>query len=141
MKVGIMGAGKIAATMAQTINGMKHPEVELYAIASRSLEKALDFAQKNNVTKAFGSYEEMLKDPDVDLIYIATPHSEHYSNIKLCIQYKKAMLVEKAFWFAPLPHFGDEQITAAIRSVNDGGVVDVAPMHTNILFHILSLLL
>ena len=97
MKVGIMGAGKIAATMAQTINGMKHPEVELYAIESRSLEKALDFAQKNNVTKAFGSYEEMLKDPDVDLIYIATPHSEHYSNIKLCIQYKKAMLVEKAF--------------------------------------------
>ena len=97
MKVGIMGAGKIAATMAQTINGMKHPEVELYAIASRSLEKALDFAQKNNVTKAFGSYEEMLKDPDVDLIYIATPHSEHYSNIKLCIQYNKAMLVEKAF--------------------------------------------
>ena len=97
MKVGIMGAGKIAATMAQTINGMRHPEVELYAIASRTLEKARDFAQQHNAAKAFGSYEEMLKDPEVDLIYIATPHSEHYSNIKLCIKYKKAMLVEKAF--------------------------------------------
>ena len=92
-----MGVGKIAATMAQTINGMRHPEVELYAIASRTLEKARDFAQQHNAAKAFGSYEEMLKDPVVDLIYIATPHSEHYSNIKLCIKYKKAMLVEKAF--------------------------------------------
>lgn len=97
MKIGIMGAGKIASVMANTINGMKNPEVSLYAIASRNLKKAQDFAVLHKAQKAFGNYEEMLKDPKVDLVYIATPHSEHFANIKMCIAYQKPMLVEKAF--------------------------------------------
>ena len=60
MKVGILGAGRIAATMARTLNGMK--EAEAYAVASRSLEKAEAFARANHVEKAYGSYEEMLAD-------------------------------------------------------------------------------
>ena len=97
LKVGLMGAGAIAGTMARTINGLKHPEISLYAIASRSQEKADAFAREYKVPHAFGSYEAMLNDPEVNLIYIATPHSEHYSNIKLCLAHKKAMLVEKSF--------------------------------------------
>jgi len=94
-KVGIMGAGKIAETMATTLKGMKG--ISFYAIASRTEEKAQAFAKQHGAKKAYGSYEAMLKDPKVDLVYIATPHSEHYANAKLCIEYKKPILCEKAF--------------------------------------------
>lgn len=94
-RVGIMGAGKIAETMAKTLNDMKG--VSLYAIASRTEEKAKAFAKAHGAKKAYGSYEEMLKDPKVDLVYIATPHSEHCANAIACIQHKKPVLCEKAF--------------------------------------------
>ena len=97
MKVGILAAGSIAGTMARTLNGLHHPEVELYAVASRAQERADDFAQKYNVPHAYGSYEALVNDPEVDLIYIASPHSEHYEHAKLCLEHKKAILVEKAF--------------------------------------------
>lgn len=95
MRIGLMGAGNIAGMMAKTVAGMKG--VSLYAIASRTEEKAKAFARKYGVKKAFGSYEAMLKDDKVDLVYIATPHSEHYDNAMLCIKYKKPVLCEKAF--------------------------------------------
>lgn len=95
MKVGIMGAGRIAGTMASTLNKMKG--VQCYAIASRTLEKAQAFAAEYNVEKAYGSYEEMLKDKEVDLVYVATPHNRHFENAKMCIDYRKPSLVEKAF--------------------------------------------
>ena len=95
MKVGILGAGRIAATMARTLNGMK--EAEAYAVASRSLEKAEAFARANHVEKAYGSYEEMLADEEVELVYIATPHSHHLEHGKLCISCGKPVLCEKSF--------------------------------------------
>ncbi|WP_167957419.1 Gfo/Idh/MocA family protein [Anaerosporobacter faecicola] len=95
MRIGILGAGKIAQTMANTINQMK--DVEGYAVASREKSKADAFAKKNGFSKAFGSYEELVQDEKVDLIYIATPHSHHYEHAKLCIEYKKPVLCEKAF--------------------------------------------
>lgn len=95
LRIGLMGAGNIAGMMAKTVNGMKN--VTLYAIASRRQEKADAFAKKYGVKKAYGSYEAMLKDNKVDLIYIATPHSEHYENAMMCIRYKKPVLCEKAF--------------------------------------------
>ncbi len=99
MKIGIMGAGIIARSMCKTVLGMKEQgrPVELYAVASRSLDKAIGFARENGVKRAFGSYEQMLKDPAVDLVYIATPHSHHAEQMKLCIKYGKAILCEKAF--------------------------------------------
>lgn len=95
MRVGIMGAGIIAKKMALTLNLME--ETTCYAIASRSLEKAQDFAKENKVEKAYGSYEEMLLDEEVELVYIATPHSHHYECAMLCLKYKKPVLCEKAF--------------------------------------------
>ena len=71
--------------------------VEAYAVASRTLSKAQKFATEYGVRHAYGSYEELAQDPNVDLIYIATPHSEHYNNILLCLKYDKNLLVEKAF--------------------------------------------
>ncbi len=99
MNVAILGAGTIARTMCRTLRGMKAAgrPVELYAIASRSQEKADAFAREQGVCKAYGSYEAMLSDPKVDLVYIATPHSHHAEQMKLCIEYGKPILCEKAF--------------------------------------------
>lgn len=99
MKVAILGAGGIACSMARTLQGMKAKgrPVELYAVASRSLDKARAFADKWGFQKAYGSYEEMVKDPEVDLVYVATPHSHHAEQTRLCIDHGKAALVEKSF--------------------------------------------
>lgn len=93
--IGIMGTGNIAGVMAATIKKMKN--VRLYAAASRSKVKADIFAQKYGCKKAYGSYEELAADSKVDLIYVATPHSEHYENAKLCLLNGKPVLCEKAF--------------------------------------------
>lgn len=95
VNVGIMGSGNIAGVMASTINKMKN--VKCYAVASRTQEKADMFGVQYGIKKCYGSYEDLVKDEKVDLIYIATPHSEHYENAKLCIENKKAILCEKAF--------------------------------------------
>lgn len=99
MRVGLLGAGNIAGTMAATLRGMKAggEDVELYAVASRSQDKAEAFAREQGVQKAFGSYADMLKDDKVDLVYVATPHSHHAEHMKLCIEHGKAILCEKAF--------------------------------------------
>ena len=95
MKIGILGAGRIAATLAETMNRM--PEVECYGVASRDLEKAKIFAKDHKFQHAFGSYEDMLADQEVELIYIATPHSHHYQHIKMCLDAGKHVLCEKSF--------------------------------------------
>lgn len=97
MNFAIIGAGHIAKLMAQTINDLHNDEINLYAIASRSINRANKFKDEFNVEVAYGSYEELVKDEKVDLIYIATPHSHHYEQALLCIEHKKHILVEKAF--------------------------------------------
>ncbi len=94
-KVGIIGAGWIADKMAEALSPLS--DYCVYAIASRSLEKAADFAERWNVPKAYGSYEEMLDDKDVDLVYIATPHSHHFPHAMLALEHGRHVLVEKAF--------------------------------------------
>ena len=95
VKMGFIGAGTIAVTMANTIKEMDC--VEAYAVSSRDLKRAQDFAEKYGFEKAYGSYEELAKDPDVELIYIAVPHSHHYMYMKMCLEHGKPVLCEKAF--------------------------------------------
>jgi predicted dehydrogenase len=90
-----MGAGKIAGVMANTLKETKG--VTCYAIGSRSIENANKFASQYGIKKAYGSYEELVSDPKVDLIYVATPHSEHYKNVMLCLSAHKHVICEKAF--------------------------------------------
>lgn len=99
MNIAILGAGTIARSMAKTVRGMKQrgQDVELYAVASRDLQKAQAFAQEEGVLRAYGSYEEMLQDDAVDLVYVATPHSHHAEHMKLCLEHGRAILCEKAF--------------------------------------------
>lgn len=95
LRMGIMGPGGIANAMAQTVTKME--DVELYAVASRNRERALEFAGRYGAQKAYGSYEELAEDEMVDLVYVATPHSEHLANASLCIMHGKAVLCEKSF--------------------------------------------
>lgn len=95
MKIGILGCGTIAHMMVKTVAGMD--DAKIVAISARDLERANSFAKQYDIPKAFGSYEEMLKDDEIELVYVATPHSHHFEHMKLCIQYKKPILCEKAF--------------------------------------------
>lgn len=95
MNFAILATGGIANTMANTVTKMEG--VICYAVASRNFEKAQSFADKWGFEKAYGSYEEMLSDPDVELVYVCTPHSHHYQYAKMCLEYGKHVLVEKAF--------------------------------------------
>ena len=95
MNIGFIGAGRIANTLASTMARME--DVNLYAVAARDLDRAQAFAAQYGFDKAYGSYEEMLRDPNVELVYIATPHSHHAEHMKLCIEHSKNVLCEKAF--------------------------------------------
>lgn len=96
LKLGILGAGHIATKLAGVYNFLRN-EVEPYAIASRSIEKAEALVEKFSFQKAYGSYEELLSDPKVDVVYIATPHSHHYEQMRMCIEHGKHILCEKPF--------------------------------------------
>ncbi len=93
--VGIIGTGHIAAKMALTLRDMDG--VELHAVASRRQETADEFASLWGAKRAYGSYEAMLDDPEVELVYIATPHTLHAENSLACIRKGKPVLCEKPF--------------------------------------------
>jgi predicted dehydrogenase len=95
MRVGIVGTGWIAEKAAITLNGLT--ECEAYAVGSRAKDTAEAFARKWNIGKAYGSYFELIADPDVDLVYVGTPHSHHYDVTREAILAGKPCLVEKAF--------------------------------------------
>lgn len=90
---GIIGLGKIANSFANDLQLSK--TANLYGVASRNLEKAKNFGKKYSSFKYFGSYEELVKDPDIDIVYIATPHVFHFENTMLCLNNNKAVLCEK----------------------------------------------
>jgi len=91
----ILCAGSIAKKMAKTVSQMS--EVTPYAIAARDLGRACNLADQTGFLKAYGSYEELVNDDNVDLIYIASPHSHHYEYAKLCLEHGKHVLCEKSF--------------------------------------------
>ena len=91
----ILGAGSIAQRMGETVQ--KTDIVNGYAVASRDLSRAQKLADKYGFGKAYGSYDEMLADPAVDLVYIATPHVFHALQIEQCLRAGKHVLCEKSF--------------------------------------------
>jgi len=97
--IAILGLGSIARSMAKTLRGMKEQgaPIRLYAAAARDVDRAKAFCEKEGFDVAYGSYEEMVADPNVDLVYVATPHSHHAQHMKLAIAHGKAVLCEKSF--------------------------------------------
>ena len=94
-QVGIIGAGHIAEKAARTLAAME--DMQCLAIGSRSLEKAQAFAAQFGVERAYGSYAQLLADPEVDLVYIAVPHSCHFAVARDAVLAGKPCLVEKSF--------------------------------------------
>ena len=129
LKFGILGCGHIATKMADAVKALESRNlgVEAYAIASRTLAKAEKFAAEYKFKKAYGSYLELAQDPEVDLIYIATPHSEHFENVLLCAGHGRNMLVEKAFTANAL------QASQAVAFAEEKGVFLCEAMWTRFL--------
>lgn len=95
MKLGILGTGKIAKLVSETLAQVS--EIELYAVGSRDLNRAKDFAKTYAYKNAYGSYEEIFNDPEVELVYICLPHPLHYPNIVAALNAGKNVICEKPF--------------------------------------------
>ena len=92
-KWAIVGTGNISSQFA---NGLKHVEgAEIYAVASRNKDTARAFADRFGIARAYGSYEEMAKDDDIDIVYIGTPHPAHLENTIMFMEAKRAVLCDK----------------------------------------------
>ena len=94
-KWGVLTAGKMAAKFTRGLQLLEN--AELYSVSSRDVKRAEKFASEYGFKKYFGSYEEMVADPELDIVYIASPHSLHLEHTLLCLRHKKAVLCEKAF--------------------------------------------
>ncbi len=92
---GIIGLGKIANKFAEDLAATKN--AQLYAVASRSSETALSFAERHGASTGYGTYEQLMQDEKVHVIYIATPHVFHHELTMQCIKNGKAVLCEKPF--------------------------------------------
>lgn len=92
---GILGTGFTAGEFAQGLQSL--PDARLYAVSSRTFSNAQTFAQRFKVPKAYGSYEELVNDPAVDVVYVATPNDRHKADCLLSLNADKPVLCEKPF--------------------------------------------
>ena len=97
MKWGILATGNIAKKFASTINQMGKENEQLIAVGSRHIESAKAFAMENDIPRYYESYEALVKDQDVEAVYVATPNTLHYENCRLCLEHGKHVLCEKPF--------------------------------------------
>lgn len=93
VKWGIVGTGNISNQFAQGLQLVEYAQI--HAVASRSINSAKVFAQSFDIPKYYGSYAEMAKDPDLDIIYIGTPHPQHYENVMMFLEAGYAVVCEK----------------------------------------------
>ncbi|WP_162932444.1 Gfo/Idh/MocA family protein [Solimonas sp. K1W22B-7] len=96
---GIIGTGGVAQSFARGLHSL--PDAELLAVGSRSLATAQSFAQALDAPRAYGSYEELVADKDLDIVYVATPHTRHKQDCLLALEAGKAVLCEKPFASSP----------------------------------------
>ena len=89
----VLGTGVIANQMAAALQDMGK---KLYAVGNRTYEKGVAFAQKYGIDKVYDHYEEIFTDPEVDVIYLTTPHNTHYGFMKKALENGKHLLVEKS---------------------------------------------
>jgi predicted dehydrogenase len=128
---GVLGPGGIARTFARAVRG--HTRGDLVAVGSRSAERAAVFADEFGVTRSYGSYEELVADPEVEAVYVATPHSEHRDHALLAIGAGKHVLVEKAFTR------NVAEATEVLDAARSAGVFCMEAMWTRFLPHVAAL--
>lgn len=122
---GIIGPGKIAKKFAEALS--LTDKVRLGAVASRDREKAMQFAEAFGCPKAYDSYEKLVQDPEIDVVYIATPHAFHCEQTLLCLGHKKAVLCEK-----PLA-LDAAQVNRMIQAARDNNVFLMEALWTRFL--------
>lgn len=122
-----MGCGRIAQKFAADLALVK--DAELIAVGSRDMAKAKEFSGLFAIKHIHGSYEELVMNKEVDVIYIATPHSFHYKNTLLCLQHNKAVLCEKPF------AINSRQASEMIRTAKEKGVFLMEALWTKFLPH------
>lgn len=108
---GIVGTGKLADSFAEGLRAA--PEAELVALGSRSKKTAEAFGARHSISHRHGSYAALAEDPEVDVAYIATPHTLHFENSARCLQAGKPVLCEK-----PLVTCGSRRLTSARSSTS-----------------------
>ena len=110
----VLGTGVIANEMATALekNGKK-----LYAVGNRTYEKAVKFGEKYGIKKVFTDFNEMFTDPEVDVIYITTPHNTHIQFMKKAIENGKHILVEKSITL------NSEELDEALELAKEKGVI------------------
>ncbi len=157
LRWGVIGAGGIARTFARDVP--RHTRSTIHAVGARDLDRARAFAEEFGAAHAYGSYEELVTDPDVDAVYVSTVHPMHARNALLALEAGKPVLVEKCFtisarearevldlagrsglfameamWSRQLPHY------RVIRQVVENGllgrVVSVQADHGQSLLHV-----
>ncbi len=109
---GVLSTGHIASVLARDL-ALLPEEARLVAVGSRSLDKAEDFAATYGFERAYGSYAELAADPDVDVVYVASTHNDHFPSARLCLEAGKAVLVEKPLTVSPAE---TEELIAIARS-------------------------
>lgn len=92
---GILGTGWVARKIALSFQWVEN--AQLFAVGSRNINSARAFAQELNVPKAYGSYQELLEDSEVDVVFVATPQDRHLEDCLQCFAYGKAVMCEKPF--------------------------------------------
>lgn len=95
MRWGILATGGMAAAFARELALL--PDAELLAVGSRSQASARRFAERHHVPRAYDSWARLAADPDVDVVYVATPHAAHHAAVRLCLEAGKHVLCEKPF--------------------------------------------
>ena len=115
----VLGCGVIANEMAQALEHMgKH----LYAVGNRTHEKAVTFAEKYGVQKVYDDFQEMFHDPDVDVIYITTPHNTHIEFAREALSGGKHVLCEKSVMLNSRCTCRDLMHLSGLCFHNDGAV-------------------
>ncbi|MFN8568711.1 MAG: Gfo/Idh/MocA family oxidoreductase [Kouleothrix sp.] len=128
---GILGTGSIAGQFARGLAALD--DAKLVAVGSRTAAAAAGFAQRVGAERAHGSYAELAHDPQVDAIYIATPHPLHHANTLLCLGAGKAVLCEKPF------AINAGEAAAMIDAARARGLFLMEAMWTRFLPHMLRL--
>lgn len=125
LRWGVLGAGGIAATMTTALQEGTRQQV--VAVGSRDLGRARAFAGRFGIGRAHGSYEDLVADPEVDAVYVASPHSEHHDHALLAIAAGKHVLVEKAFTR------NAAEADAVLEAADDAGVTCIEAMWSRFL--------
>lgn len=127
LRWGILGTGRMAGIMAAQLGDMRAEGMEVAAVGSRDVRTAQAFAARHAVPRFWGSCDELAADRDVDVVYVATPHSLHADNMLACVRAGKSVLCEKPFTLnAP-------QARSVIEAARQGGVFLMEAMWTRYL--------